>query len=167
MKRQLYQRCLAMVLVLTVIAGISPAVLAADLPEPEEMDLLEEVQESGAAESDAVLQPEAFPSELPTEAPVEVPAETSAETPPEEPEEPTPEAPQEEEPDDEMTAAEPETQSRGEEAEPAEQEPIADYDAFLQHLKELETYAANYAAEDPQQDPGALVINFIRTGVER
>ena len=167
MKRQLYQRCLAMVLVLTVIAGISPAVLAADLPEPEEMDLLEEVQESGAAESDAVLQPEAFPSELPTEAPVEVPAETSAETPPEEPEEPTPEAPQEEEPDDEMTAAEPETQSMGEEAEPAEQEPIADYDSFLQHLKELETYAANYAAEDPQQDPGALVINFIRTGVER
>ena len=41
-----------------------------------------------------------------------------------------------------------------------------DYDSFMEDLKVLEAYAEEYAAA-VSRDPGELVLNFIRTGVER
>ena len=43
---------------------------------------------------------------------------------------------------------------------------VYDYQAFLSHLKVLEVYADEYAATSGK-DAGELVINFIRTGVDR
>lgn len=45
--------------------------------------------------------------------------------------------------------------------------PVADYAAFLADLKQLENYALEYAQNNPSEYSTALVINFIRTGVER
>ena len=44
---------------------------------------------------------------------------------------------------------------------------VSDYAAFLSCLKDLEGYAQSYAAENPAENVNALIINFIRTGVER
>ena len=44
---------------------------------------------------------------------------------------------------------------------------VSDYAAFLSCLKDLEGYARSYAAENPAENVNALIINFIRTGVER
>ena len=44
---------------------------------------------------------------------------------------------------------------------------VYDYPAFLSALKVLEGYADTYAANNPKKDANELVINFIRTGVER
>lgn len=44
---------------------------------------------------------------------------------------------------------------------------VADYESFLSNLKVLEGYADEYAAANSNQDAKELVINFIRTGVER
>ena len=46
-------------------------------------------------------------------------------------------------------------------------ETVADYAAFLSGLKLLEGYAQTYAAENAGENVNALIINFIRTGVER
>ena len=46
-------------------------------------------------------------------------------------------------------------------------EPITSYSDFLSALKELEIYAGQYALEHPDEDSVALVINYIRTGVEK
>ena len=46
-------------------------------------------------------------------------------------------------------------------------ETVADYAAFLSGLKLLESYAQTYAAENAGENVNALIINFIRTGVER
>ena len=59
-----------------------------------------------------------------------------------------------------------------EEALPMEEETpaagtVADYAAFLSGLKLLEGYAQTYAAENAGENVNALIINFIRTGVER
>ena len=43
---------------------------------------------------------------------------------------------------------------------------VTNYDDFIAELKVLETYAEEYA-KAVQRDPGELVLNFIRTGVER
>ena len=43
----------------------------------------------------------------------------------------------------------------------------ASYDQFISLLPVLEGYAEEYAAENTKEDPDALVINFIRTGVSR
>ena len=40
------------------------------------------------------------------------------------------------------------------------------YPQFLANLKQLEVYADEFAAQS-SRDPGELVLNFIRTGVER
>ena len=45
--------------------------------------------------------------------------------------------------------------------------PVADYATFLADLKQLENYALEYAQSNPSEYSTALVINFIRTGVER
>ena len=44
---------------------------------------------------------------------------------------------------------------------------VKNYNNFMAALKVLEGYAAEYAAEIYGKDPGELVLNFIRTGVER
>ena len=44
---------------------------------------------------------------------------------------------------------------------------VSDYATFLADLKQLETYAQAYAAENTNENANALVINYIRTGVER
>lgn len=43
---------------------------------------------------------------------------------------------------------------------------VTNYDDFMANLKVLEGYADTYAAA-VSRDPGELVLNFIRTGVER
>ena len=48
----------------------------------------------------------------------------------------------------------------------AEGSSVTNYDDFIAELKVLETYAEEYA-KAVQRDPGELVLNFIRTGVER
>ena len=65
------------------------------------------------------------------------------------------------------------------EADPAEEEaltysvapldlaPVADYDTFLANLKQLEAYAAEYVQSNLSENATALVVNYIRTGVER
>ena len=49
----------------------------------------------------------------------------------------------------------------------SELSPVADYATFLADLKQLENYALEYAQSNPSEYSTALVINFIRTGVER
>ena len=44
---------------------------------------------------------------------------------------------------------------------------VYDYQAFVSALKVLEGYADTYAANNPKEDANELVINFIRTGVDR
>lgn len=44
---------------------------------------------------------------------------------------------------------------------------VTNYEDFMTHLKVLEGYADEYAAAIYGKDPGELVLNFIRTGVER
>ena len=44
---------------------------------------------------------------------------------------------------------------------------VTNYDDFMTTLKDLEGYADAYAAEIYGKDPAELVLNFIRTGVER
>ncbi len=46
-------------------------------------------------------------------------------------------------------------------------ETVVDYATFLSGLKLLEGYAQTYAAENAGENVNALIINFIRTGVER
>ncbi len=47
------------------------------------------------------------------------------------------------------------------------QDSVTNYADFMTNLKVLEAYAAEYAAEIYGKDAGELVLNFIRTGVER
>ncbi|MBQ2004578.1 MAG: phosphodiester glycosidase family protein, partial [Peptococcaceae bacterium] len=44
---------------------------------------------------------------------------------------------------------------------------IDDYDTFLENLLILEGYAADFAKANPGKDAAALVIKYVRTGVER
>lgn len=44
---------------------------------------------------------------------------------------------------------------------------VSDYETFLSCLKVLETYALAYAEENAGENANALIINYIRTGVER
>ena len=51
---------------------------------------------------------------------------------------------------------------------PALGEPtISDYETFMELLPQLEEIAYNYVLQNPGKDPAALVIKYIRTGVER
>ena len=51
--------------------------------------------------------------------------------------------------------------------EATEEPSVTNYSDFMTNLKVLEGYAAEYATEIYGKDPGELVLNFIRTGVER
>ena len=46
-------------------------------------------------------------------------------------------------------------------------ETITDYDSFITNLQILEQLADEYVKENPGSDPAALVIKYIRTGVDR
>ena len=61
-----------------------------------------------------------------------------------------------------------ETQSESDPAEPAPAvTAVSDYETFLSCFKVLEGYAQTYAEENAGEDANALIINYIRTGVER
>ena len=45
--------------------------------------------------------------------------------------------------------------------------PVTDYGEFIAALRLLEGYADAFALEHPENDSAALIINFIRTGVEK
>ncbi len=49
----------------------------------------------------------------------------------------------------------------------AEEGSVSSYSDFLTDLTQLETYAASYVSEHSGEDADALIINYIRTGVER
>ena len=49
----------------------------------------------------------------------------------------------------------------------ADEPGVADYQSFLSNLKVLEQYADEYAAMNSRYNAKVLVVNFIRTGVER
>ena len=49
----------------------------------------------------------------------------------------------------------------------ADEPGVADYQSFLSNLKVLEQYADEYAATNSRYNAKTLVVNFIRTGVER
>lgn len=50
----------------------------------------------------------------------------------------------------------------------ADDEPsVTDYESFLAELKVLEQYADDFALANPSYKAGELILNFIRTGVER
>lgn len=59
-----------------------------------------------------------------------------------------------------------EDDTTGEETESATISPAADYDTFLSSLKVLESYASDYALAN-SCDAVALVLNYIRTGIEK
>ena len=72
--------------------------------------------------------------------------------------------------EDQGTAEEEQTeddQTEEESAEPIEYEGISDYQSFIEALTVLEGYAEEYAGEHAGEDAAALVINYIRTGVEK
>ncbi|MBR7179005.1 MAG: hypothetical protein IKD27_05785 [Oscillospiraceae bacterium] len=45
-------------------------------------------------------------------------------------------------------------------------EGISDYETFVENLRILEQIADRYVDENPGEDPAALVLNYIRTGIE-
>ncbi len=49
----------------------------------------------------------------------------------------------------------------------AEVEPIAAYSDFITSLEQLEQYARDYVSQHPEEESVALVINYIRCGVEK
>ena len=44
---------------------------------------------------------------------------------------------------------------------------VTNYADFLTELKQLEVYAENYYAQNKSKSEGELVLNFVRTGVDR
>ena len=88
-----------------------------------------------------------------------------------------PAAPQEGEQDKDEPAAPQEGEQQegdsfpadGAEGDPAESapEPITAYKDFIDSLTTLETYASAYVREHPEEEAVALVINYIRCGVEK
>ena len=49
----------------------------------------------------------------------------------------------------------------------SEEDSVTNYPDFLAELKQLEVYAADYCAMHSSKSAGELVLNFIRTGVDR
>jgi hypothetical protein len=66
-------------------------------------------------------------------------------------------------------SVDPDIEIRESDAEDPETEPesVTSYSDFIDALTVLEGYAASYALEHPSEEPVALVINYIRTGVEK
>jgi exopolysaccharide biosynthesis protein/glucan-binding YG repeat protein len=60
-----------------------------------------------------------------------------------------------------------EADEQEEESETAEEGSVTSYEDFLTDFTALESYANSYVAEHSEEDVKALIINFIRTGVER
>ena len=163
MRRKAVTRLLSMLLTALMLLGIFPAsALAAEI-EPET---------TVTAEAEM---PEATPEVTP-EVPVEVtptpPVEESpapVETPAVEPEvSPTP--------DPDIDEIIPDEEETGEEDEESDEEldetevvvvPVTTYAGFMSALSELEGYASSYAAEHPETNAAALIINYIRCGVEK
>lgn len=183
MKKSLFTRSLTMLLALCLtLSNVMPVLAFADVTEPTaettaEVATVTETQEpteqdeaedpTGAAPTEAAPTEEAPTEETPTEA---APTEEA----------PTEETPTEEVPTEETVVEETEADAVEEETDnaplsDAEVETVADdpnlfintYDAFLENLKILEDYAEAYVKENTQEDATELVLNYVRTGVER
>ena len=136
------------------VAAETEAVEETTAAETEEIETSETATE--AAEETTAPAVETEPSEAVTVPETEATEETA----------PATEAAEEETtPATEETVAEEETDDAA--AEEAEGE-VTNYADFLKYLKELEVYAEAYAATSSKyKDANLLVVNFIRTGVER
>jgi uncharacterized protein YigE (DUF2233 family) len=66
---------------------------------------------------------------------------------------------------DKVIAAENESKDSG--GSTVQKDTVASYDQFLEALDSLEKYATSYAGEHAGEDATGLIINYIRTGVER
>ena len=174
-------RVLAFILALVMsFSAVQPAVAFAVETEPVTVET-EPVVETTASEQEV---PEASEAEIAaTTAATEAAEETTApavETEPSEevtvPETETTEeetAPETEAVEEETTPATEETVAEEETDEAAAEEAegeVTNYADFIKYLKELEVYAKAYASSTSNakyRDPSLLVVNFIRTGVER
>lgn len=173
-------RVLAFVLALVMsFSAVQPAVAIAVETEPVTVETVP-VVETTAPEMEEPVTSEAVtvPTELETEPAEETTAAATEETEaseevtvPEteevtvpETEEATVPATEETTPDEEVE----ETVAEEAAAEDAVEGEVTNYADFLKYLKELEVYADEYAASSSKyKDASLLVINFIRTGVER
>lgn len=159
MKHRNHQRWLALLLALSMMLGMSTTAYAASSVSITEQVVSTETEtnkptasiESGAATDDVDTPTDPEVGTGDTDTPVELDDAAN---------------------DNKGTTAEPEADPTDEETstEPVASlglDPVSDFDTFLADLKQLENYALEYAKSNPSENPTALVINFIRTGVER
>lgn len=172
------KRFLAALLALCLTVGnVAPAAAYAEELDPTEV-LVEVVTEETAAEETETAEttvPEVTVAEttipetsVPEETASEetVPVETSPETVPEETV-PAETVPEETIPEETVVEEVPSEEVLSEEALAAEAELYVDtYADFVKYLKVLEGYADSFAASSGKK-AGELIVNFIRTGVER
>ena len=122
-----------------------------------------------AAETDDTIDPQnntLVQSEALAEDPSEDPSEDTSGDPSEGPSEDASEGPSEDPSEDPFEdPSEDEVEILAEDEIPVE--PITSYHDFLDCLIQLETYASTYAQEHADEERIALVINYIRTGVEK
>ena len=159
MKHRNHQRWLALLLALSMILGMSTTAYAASSVSITEQVVSTETEtnkptasiESGAEtdDVDTPTDPEAGTGD--TDTPVELDDAAN---------------------DNEGTSTEPgadptEEETPTEPVAPLDLDPVADYATFLADLKQLESYASEYVQSNSSENATALVINFIRTGVER
>ena len=183
MKHGVLTKLLAVLLATCMVLSLFPLAVFADAGETGQPEMHTE------AESASETEPDLPPEELaPAEQePTEPETDAAPEQEPTEAEEPTaqldetqtpaPEAEDQAQPTEsslEEVSAEPVEQTaptqepeEDQEPEPPVFEPVTSYDAFLAALTTLETYAQAYAREHAGEDPVALVINYIRCGVEK
>ena len=159
MKHRNHQKWLALLLALSMTLGMSTTAYAVS-----SVSITEQVTatESGTDEPTAAIEPG---------------AETDDADTPADPEDGTNDTDTPVEPDDainnnEDASTEPEADPSEEETTtepvaPLDLDPVADYATFLTDLKQLESYASEYVQSNPSENANALVINFIRTGVDR
>ena len=160
MAKRITTRLLAMLLVIVMTIGVLPVAFAS------------EEEQTGAAALTGMTLPEI--EEEPVDE-VPAPAEDVEETPdqgencaPAEETDPETEETTPEEPAEEAAPAEEETAPvDGTEDESTDEDSVEDYATFLALLKKLEDYADAFAASNSSYKPELLVLNYVRTGVER
>ena len=172
MKYRNHQRWLALLLALSMMLGMSTTAYAASSVSITEQVVSTETEtnkptasiESGAAtdDVDTPTDPEAGTGDTDTPVELDDAANDNEGTSTEPEADPTEEEPSTE-PEADPTEEEPSTEPVA----PLDLDPVSDFDTFLADLKQLESYASEYAQSNPSENATALVINFIRTGVER
>ena len=158
MKRTIGMRLFSLLLSLTMLVGMVPATVFAA-----ETDDTIDSQNNMLVQSEALSgDPSEDPSEDASEDPSQDPSEDVSEDPSQDPSEDASEDPSEDTFED---PSEDEVEILAEDEIPVE--PITSYHDFLDCLIQLETYASTYAQEHADEERVALVINYIRTGVEK